>query len=85
MLWPAQNFLLYKYKIDTNLCQGAVKFGKFRDLVLELHMPQNNHTQTDRHFPKIMKSYLGHLKTCKTSKAGGLENFYENNIWYFPF
>ena len=52
---------------------------KFRELVLELHLPQNfcrthtdihthrhTHRQTDRHFPKIVKSCSGHPKTCKT-------------------
>ena len=47
---------------------------KFCSLVLELHLPQNfchihtdtqTHRQTDRHFPKIVKSCSGHPKTCK--------------------
>ena len=46
---------------------------KFRSLVLELNLPQNfchRHTdrQTDRHFPKIVKSCSGHPKTCKSIK-----------------
>ena len=48
---------------------------KFCSLVLELHLPQNfchrhtdtqTHRQTDRHFPKIVKSCSGHPKTCKS-------------------
>ena len=50
---------------------------KFRALVLELHLPQNfchthadtqTHRQTDRHFPEIVKSCLGHSKPCKSIK-----------------
>ena len=46
---------------------------KFCSLVLELHLPQNishtlSDTQTDRHFPKIVKSCSGHPKTCKSIK-----------------
>ena len=46
---------------------------KFCSLVLELHLPQNfchTHagTQTDRHFPEIVKSCSGHPKTCKSTK-----------------
>ena len=46
---------------------------KFCSLVLELHLPQNfchRHTerQTDRHFPKIVKSCSGHPKACKSIK-----------------
>ena len=46
---------------------------KFRPLVLELHLLQDVcHTYTDRHtdthFPEIVKSCLGHPKTCKTIK-----------------
>ena len=45
----------------------------FRALVLELHLPQNfchrhTDTQTDRHFPKIVKPCSGHPKTCKSIK-----------------
>ena len=48
---------------------------KYCSLVLELHFPQNfchtrteTHRQTDRHFPKIVKSCSGHPKTCKSIK-----------------
>ena len=50
---------------------------KFCSLVLELHLSQNfchrhtdsqTHTQTDRHFPEIVKSCSGHPKTCKSMK-----------------
>ena len=42
---------------------------KFRALVLELHLPQNFcHRHTDRHFSKIVKSYSGQPKTCKSIK-----------------
>ena len=39
-------------------------------LVVELHFPQNfcPHRQTYRHFPKILKWYSGHPKTCKSIK-----------------
>ena len=46
---------------------------KFGALVFELHLPQNfchthTDTQTDRHFPKIVKSCSGHPRTCKSIK-----------------
>ena len=44
---------------------------EFSGLVLELNLPQNFcHTdaQTDKHFPEILKSCPGHLKTCKSIK-----------------
>ena len=45
----------------------------FCSLVLELHLPQNfchthRDTQTDRHFPKIVKSCSRNPKTCKSIK-----------------
>ena len=45
---------------------------KFCALVLELHLPQNTlaftDTNTDRHFPEVVKSCSGHPKTCKSIK-----------------
>ena len=42
---------------------------KLCSLVLELHLLQNFcHTQTDRHFPKMVKSCSRHPKTCKSIK-----------------
>ena len=41
---------------------------KFCSLVLKLHLPQN-FCHTDRHFPKIIKSYSGHPKMCKSIKS----------------
>ena len=43
---------------------------KFCSLVLELLLPQNCHTytETDKHFPEIVKSCSGHPKTCKFIK-----------------
>ena len=40
---------------------------KFRELVLELHLPQN-FCHTHRHFPEILQSCSGHPKTCKSIK-----------------
>ena len=41
--------------------------------ISKLHLPQNFchtriDTQTDRHFPEIVKSCSGHPKTCKSNK-----------------
>ena len=44
---------------------------KFCALVLEFHLSQNfchTHRQTDRHFPKLVKSCSGHPKTRKSIK-----------------
>ena len=38
-----------------------------------------SHTQTDRHFPEIVKSCSGHPKTCKAIKKLEVENFYRTN------
>ena len=46
---------------------------KFCGLVRELYLPQNfshsqRDTQTDRHFPEIIKLYSGHPKTSESIK-----------------
>ena len=53
---------------------------KFYALVLYLHLPQNFchtqiDTQTDRHFPEIVKSCSGHPKTCESIKNRKLKIF----------
>ena len=55
--------------IDTRLCYRAIKHMKICALIFELHLPQNlSHTQTDRHFPEIVKSCSGYPQTCKSIK-----------------
>ena len=41
---------------------------KFCAFVVELHLPKNFVTHTDRHFPEVVKSCSGHPKTCKFMK-----------------
>ena len=51
----------------------------FCSLVLELHLPQNFcHIHTGRHFLKIVKSWPGHPKTCKSIKNR------KSKIWTKP-
>ena len=61
---------------------------KFCRLVLEIHLPQNffrihTDTQTDRHFPEIVKSGSGHPKTFKFIQKPEVEIFYETNNFFY--
>ena len=62
---------------------------KFRALVLDLHLPQNfchrhTDTQTDRHFPEIVKSCSKHPKMCKFIKPD-VENLKETNTFFYLY
>ena len=52
-------------------------FTKLGALILELKFRQNfRHEHTDTHFPKIVKSFLEHSKTCKMSETGSQKKYF---------
>ena len=44
-----------------------------------------SHTQTDRHFPEIVKLGSGHPTTCKSIKKPEVESFDETNITIYYY
>ena len=55
----------------------------FRSLVLEIQFPQNyGPRRTDRHFLKMVKSYSGHIKTCKST---GNRKFSRIQCFFFMY
>ena len=49
-----------------------------------LHKIFVTYTQTDRHFPEIIKSYLGRPKT-KSIKKTEVENLHETNAFFYLY